>query len=695
MSGLTFLNPLFISLLPLAALPILFHLFFRLKKRPRVFSTLLFFHRIDPRLNARRRLREWLVLLLRTLLILFLLLALARPVWRGIGREGTVAAVLVVDNSGSMSGAGASGRSKLKEAVAAAQDRLAALRDKDSAALVLLVEDPSVPVLPALTTDKAAVKAALDRVSETEATGSVARALEHALALLDPASARDMEIHVFSDLQANKWSQASEQGRAPKQGTWVVAHRLASPGAGKLNVALTGIRLLDKVILSGRRVPMQVSVGNLSGGEGRVRLNWTDDAGNQGLEEVTVPARGERTLSLLLEAPNAGNRWLNLWLEGDEFTADNRAGLAFFCAERRPVLFAGRREEFGQLPLAISPTSDGRLSGLIPQVVEPSGLAAKLRETGPLFLVLTWQSWPQLNAGPAAAPLRQFFAAGGSGLVVPSATRAPVSPGRLEGLEAALEAFQTNSAGRAVVVLQRGHAIFNALRDEKGEVPWHNVKAFRWQPLRLGSPATPLLGLDDGQVLLAELKLGKGTLFLSGIAFASDWTTLPLKPGFLALAQSMALTGASASQDLAPLVAGEPWRQNPAQPGELHVQSVTGGPLDWKGRHADLATFPRAGVYTVQAGTNVTYVAVRASDREGRQQFITGDELPALGKLAYTLTTESSRGVRPASAAASGKSLNLSLPLLLAAVLAFWLEGWLANPGPVKLGPLQARAGRA
>ena len=77
MTGLSALNPLFLSLLPLAALPVLFHLFFRLKRRPRAFSTLMFFHRLDPRLNARRRLREWLILLLRTLLILFLLLALA------------------------------------------------------------------------------------------------------------------------------------------------------------------------------------------------------------------------------------------------------------------------------------------------------------------------------------------------------------------------------------------------------------------------------------------------------------------------------------------------------------------------------------------------------------------------------------------------------------------------------------------
>jgi hypothetical protein len=143
--NLTVLNPLFVSLLPLAAAPILFHLLFRLRKQPRVFSTLMFFHRLDPRLNARRRLREYLILLLRLLLLVALLLALARPSWLGRGKEGSVAMVLVLDNSGSMSGRGREGLPKLNDAVATARTLLARLRPRDSAALVLLVDDPAIP----------------------------------------------------------------------------------------------------------------------------------------------------------------------------------------------------------------------------------------------------------------------------------------------------------------------------------------------------------------------------------------------------------------------------------------------------------------------------------------------------------------------------------------------------------------------
>ena len=99
-----FAAPIFAWLLPLALLPVAFHLFFRIRKQPRAFPSLLFFQSADPRLSARRKLREWLALLLRTLALAALLLALARPVRQGWG-GGDAHLVAVIDNSASMSAA--------------------------------------------------------------------------------------------------------------------------------------------------------------------------------------------------------------------------------------------------------------------------------------------------------------------------------------------------------------------------------------------------------------------------------------------------------------------------------------------------------------------------------------------------------------------------------------------------------------
>ena len=105
---MTALAPLFLRFLPLAALPLLFHLFFRVRRRRRTFPSLLFFLAADPRVHYRRKVREWLLLLLRTLALLLLILGLARPVFRGSGGVPRKLAA-VVDNSASMRAVDAAG----------------------------------------------------------------------------------------------------------------------------------------------------------------------------------------------------------------------------------------------------------------------------------------------------------------------------------------------------------------------------------------------------------------------------------------------------------------------------------------------------------------------------------------------------------------------------------------------------------
>ena len=71
---------LFLYLLPLAALPVAFHLLMRRQRKTVLFSTRMFFDSMQPRLSFHRKFREPLLLAARTLLLLFLLLALGPSV---------------------------------------------------------------------------------------------------------------------------------------------------------------------------------------------------------------------------------------------------------------------------------------------------------------------------------------------------------------------------------------------------------------------------------------------------------------------------------------------------------------------------------------------------------------------------------------------------------------------------------------
>ena len=102
------------------------------------------FPRIDPRLSAKRKIHEWLILLLRCLFIALLILALLRPLLGTKGSGGNVARLVLIDNSGSMAAPTAAagsletgpGRARDGEAVAAAHPG-------DSTAVQLMMPDPT------------------------------------------------------------------------------------------------------------------------------------------------------------------------------------------------------------------------------------------------------------------------------------------------------------------------------------------------------------------------------------------------------------------------------------------------------------------------------------------------------------------------------------------------------------------------
>ncbi|MBN2001084.1 BatA domain-containing protein [candidate division KSB1 bacterium] len=105
---MSFLNPTILFGLAAASLPVLIHLFTRTKSKTVLFSSLNFLRELEQQAIKRVKLREILLLILRTLIIIFIVLAFARPTLRGsmtgfAGGNARTSAVVVLDNSLSMS----------------------------------------------------------------------------------------------------------------------------------------------------------------------------------------------------------------------------------------------------------------------------------------------------------------------------------------------------------------------------------------------------------------------------------------------------------------------------------------------------------------------------------------------------------------------------------------------------------------
>lgn len=676
-------NPFFATLLPAAALPVLFHFFLKFRTRPAIFSTLMFFDDIDPRLSARRRIHEWLVLLLRCLFIALLLGALARPVWMGGRGGGRTAAVVVVDNSGSMSGSFAADVTRLRAATDGARGVVGRLGDDDVAGVVLGVDDPTVSLPAELSGDKGLMRSALDRVVDTEGSTDVASVLRRAFGMLESASAAAREVHVFSDLQEGEWGrEVSGLPEAPV-GTTIFVHRIPSAAPSKGNLSLVGYGMPAGRLVAGRKVVIRARVANPGASEAAGVLHWLDDGGGRGTETVSVAGGAEKSVPMMIQAGGPGPHWVYGWLQDDGFGGDNRGGVGFVCAEKVSALLVGVEGEFGLLPLALSPVEEGQLSGIKVEYAQASELAGRLGSLKPALVGIS-----AALCEAQGAVLEPYVRSGGNLVVVPGAGQAPALPAWVG---ARMSALEQTAEGVGVVVFQDGAELLLDLR--AGEGPrLGGVKAFRFHPLEAAVDGEAVLGLEDGRALLVAHPEGEGTVFTSGVAFDAAWSTLPLKAAFLAIAQRMALSSETGGALVSGIVAGE----RPRHPFEgtkaVVVRSVAGSALEWKGEGSLVPSLPRAGVFSIKSGEEPSaIIGVRSSEREGLMRYVVGDRIPALGALPHRVREldDVDSFVRSLSEERHGRDLYPHLVVL--ALLCLMGETWLANTR--WRGPARARAG--
>ncbi|MGV3756913.1 MAG: BatA domain-containing protein, partial [Verrucomicrobiota bacterium] len=80
---MTFLQPEILWALPLVLLPVIIHLINRLRHRPQPWAAMRFLVAATQSSTSQAKLRQWLILLFRTLAVLMLILFLGRPLAGG------------------------------------------------------------------------------------------------------------------------------------------------------------------------------------------------------------------------------------------------------------------------------------------------------------------------------------------------------------------------------------------------------------------------------------------------------------------------------------------------------------------------------------------------------------------------------------------------------------------------------------
>jgi len=674
-----FASPIFLYFLPAAGLPVLFHLFLKQKKRQLLFPTLMFFHMTDPKLNSRRKIHQLLLLLMRVLLIAFILLALSRPKFQSsVQMGGKISAVVVVDNSGSMSDIAGNEKTKLELAVEGAKRLVSLLSDSAGMNIVTLVEDSAIVSGDSLTSDTESLLATLDTITPTDATGSAGNALAKAFGFLGADSARGGVVHVFSDMQDAEWTDDALQSESAGKGINVILHRIESGARRQANAAISSIQLPRQKILARHPLKIGVVCTNNSAAVANIRVNSIDSQDKKSTQKIVLEAGRSQTVEVAISPDTPGYHWLKTWIEGDGFAADNQASIGIVCGQTATVLFSGSPGEFGVLPTAFSPDNYGQLTGMISKFSQSAQLPQAQGEK-PILIVTTWEEIGQNNQ--ASSGLMPYVEAGGNLMIVPSARRSGTNANPPAWLGAGTKNRLSNARGIKVESMTKESGFWSRIREATGTASPENVTVFTYHPLELSEDFTPLLGIDFEKVVFAHRELGSGNIYVSGTAFDPRWNTLPLSGLIVVMAQSIAVEGTALEEEsMLSIVAGESPKGINTGRQQVEVTCLTSDETDFKSQAINKPVFSKSGVYLVKTANEEFCVSVRSSPQEGLTQFLKGSKVPAMEKITHSIVDYDPADDLQKYHTGQSRTFDLFLPLVLLATLALLAEGWLANP---------------
>ena len=349
-----FLNPFLLFGILSAAVPLLIHLWSRRQAKTIDFSSLMLLLEAHRRSVSRLQLKNLLILLLRVLIIVFIALALARPLLKNAfsfaGARMKTSCVIVLDNSYSMDYVDIAGR-RFDVAKEKALETVNSLKSGDSASLILMSDAADI-VFSKLTTDLQQVRGAIQNASVSQRTTQVSSALQAAEALLANSGNPNKEIYLITDLCRNGWENWQNVMRGSNAKIFVI--RVGEPKTD--NVAIEEVYFTNQLIGANIPVKLEAKIRNFSDTSLRdltLRL-FIDDEKRREIS-VSLPSNDNTVQPFMHRFDLPGPHIGRLEITNDRLAVDDTRHFAINVYGQIKVLCAGNGTLY--LNLALNPTT--------------------------------------------------------------------------------------------------------------------------------------------------------------------------------------------------------------------------------------------------------------------------------------------------------------------------------------------------
>ncbi len=566
---MTFLNPFFLFGLAAASLPVLFHLFARRKSRRVEFSSLRFLRKLEKTSMRSVKIRQILLLIVRTLLIAALVLAFARPALKGYlgnffgSSHANTSMVFLVDNSASMSRSDDRGE-LFKQAKDAATSIAGVMTDGDNATVIPLASIArGVPYHPMRT--KREVLAALNNVHLADRPVSLSDGLRMASSILSGSHNVNKEVYLFSDDQARNlrdetggMAKVTDSNHASKlfdASTRVFTMTLGNGEhlAGR-NLSLDSLHAITTIFEPGRPIQFEAWVRNTTSEPAQNIAISLFYNGERVAQQTIASIAGGESQHLTLEGPSRGSGIIKVRaeLEPDALPFDNtRFAVITIPLSRRIGIFMDDPSNASFIKLALEQTLS-QAQGAMPFETEVKSLS----ELRSLSANTENYDGVLVGLGPKAldaidlAGLKGYISSGhGAAVFLMPKTDIPSVNPDLAALSLPQITRKEGIPDDASIVSDAHYLSFASMEfadpffSGMFESAMNSASVLQsiaspkiFESYDLGANAgLPLIKLSNGSPFLVESRLAKGDILLYGIPPTLDYSDFPRKSIFLPL----------------------------------------------------------------------------------------------------------------------------------------------------------------
>ena len=532
---MTFLNPAILFGLLAASIPIIIHLLNLRKLKKIEFSTLQFLKELQKNKIRKIKIKQWLLLALRVLIILAIVTAFARPTLVGVSIGGTTSAakttaIFILDDTFSMSVVDQNG-SYFNQAKEAIKNILTQFEEGDEFGLVLVSHQPNEIEM---TSNLSKFRQEIDAANISFASGKLNNAIIKASQLIGDAKNFNKEIYLFTDFQKGRVANEDEIVDLKEQlGEQVRLYSFNYSGKEVSNFGIDDLKINTQIFEKDKPVKFDATVKNYSDrAKENLVVSLFIDGERLAQQSINLNPGESKITNLEASAKNFGYSEALVEIEEDDILQDNNSYSSFFIPEKIPVLIlADNLNDTKLIEAALKSVSEqGYFELTVKKIEQIAGIQLNN------FHVMIMVSSNFMNA---KEKVNQFLNSGKGVMIFPSSESNAVD------FNNSLGAIGISSAG-SFVKMEAGqsnrfsetdfnHPVFeNIFIDEKKkQVESADINSyFKINP---GGKGKSIIKLEDESSFLSEYSVSGGKVLLFSTSPVFSWSDFPIKSIFAPL----------------------------------------------------------------------------------------------------------------------------------------------------------------